>query len=1174
MKPIKLEFSGLNSYIEKTTIDFEILMNHGIFGIFGDTGSGKSTILDAISLALYGEIPRNTQDYININCDKAIISYEFEIKNKYKKKRYRVSRTIVRSEMGTKTFKAKLSELKNNNIEEVLSEDVDNVNKKIINIIGLTFNDFTKAILLPQGRFNEFIKSTDSSKRDTLERVFDLGKYGEILNYKIIKREEIKFKLKQDLETELRKYEGVTHEAYANELREIESLKYYLKRKNMEFEIAQKKYKESEEIYENQNNLNKYEVIKKELELKSNDINIKRKQLENFTSAQQINPYINIVQSLKKKINENADKMNSLDKKLDILNQELVISKQKYEKSYKIKSENIPELSTEKIKIQRARELEKEIDIVDKELRQLKEVRDELNYKKHDLEKIKLEAESNKDIITNSLKELEGKIDKLKISAKLKRQIFKAYNYEKEYEIIFEDRNSKADKYKFIINKLDEYNLSLKYLQKDKCTIGDKLKDITIHYDSLLKKCPGKMNDVFIKNDNLMELKLKLNLEKEKEIKIDNLQTNLNKTIEQKHKFDREVNTLNDKLEQLEKEINYVEADISKLKYLNLAEELKIDLKENMPCPVCGSRNHEYITTIDNNKIAFNQKKLEQLYQEKNYIKNKLEDTKSKYIEQVCLEQIDLKEIKKIKSTREEIKSNDILKKIDEENRKVEVLKNSIQAWQKDKEDTEEKLMKLKDTKNSIEKDEIKITQNIIFYKQYANEIKSELDTLDEDLKNVKDNYIGLKSILKVSDLCSKIQEIKNNERILEELSEEYIKIKDNKANIENIIQKHNNSLYEINVELVKTVESHAEKKKSRDEKYKEVISITRGEDTLVLISNIDEEINRITYQEEKNKKILEEQKIEYERISSLKSNLEGVLYIEKEEYETQQNQLNQLLKDNKFESIYEVKRSVLDLDYIRTIQDEIMHYDDEMNTAQLKCKELKEKLCGRRIDKENFKSLKNNINIINEELIKIKEKISKKNNILVNLEKSLDIVDEINKDLDKINKDIKLLEELKDVVKDKQFVEYMSISRLMDICENASNRLAFITNGRYNLEFDKKLNFIVRDNFNNRAIRTIDTLSGGELFLTSLALAIGFSSQIQLKGNSILEVLFLDEGFGTLDDKTLKQTIKSLEEIYSKNLSIGIISHIKDLKVYIPAKIIVTSPTEKEGSKIKLEYN
>ena len=499
MRPIKLEFSGLNSYIEKTTIDFEKLMNHGMFGIFGDTGSGKSTILDAISIALYGEIPRNTQDYINTNCDKATISYEFEIKNKYNKKRYKVRKTIVRSKIGTKTFEVKLSELKNNNIEEILSEDVDEVNKKIISIIGLTFNDFTKAILLPQGRFDEFIKSTDSSKRGTLERVFNLEKYGEILNYKIKKREDEKFKLKQNLETELRKYEGVTHEAYVNELRDIESLKYYQKRKNMEFEIAQKKYKESEEIYENQSDLNKYEAIKKELELKSDNINIKRKQLENFNSAQQINPYINRVQSLKKKINENSDKMNALEKRLNILNQELVISKNKYEKSYKIKSESIPELSTQKIKIQRARELEKEIDIVEKELRQLKEVRDELNYKKHDLEKTKTELESNKDVITNSLKELEVKIDKLQISTKLKRKIFKAYNYEKEYDIMLEERNSKADKYKFIINKLDEYNLNLKYIYKDKCAIEAKLKDTIIHYDSLLKKCPGKMNDVFIK---------------------------------------------------------------------------------------------------------------------------------------------------------------------------------------------------------------------------------------------------------------------------------------------------------------------------------------------------------------------------------------------------------------------------------------------------------------------------------------------------------------------------------------------------------------------------------------------------------------------------------------------------------------------------------------------------
>lgn len=79
MRPIRLELTGLNSYIDKQVIDFEKLIERGLFGIFGTTGSGKSTILDAITIAMYGNISRNTKEYINSVCDKAIISYEFEI---------------------------------------------------------------------------------------------------------------------------------------------------------------------------------------------------------------------------------------------------------------------------------------------------------------------------------------------------------------------------------------------------------------------------------------------------------------------------------------------------------------------------------------------------------------------------------------------------------------------------------------------------------------------------------------------------------------------------------------------------------------------------------------------------------------------------------------------------------------------------------------------------------------------------------------------------------------------------------------------------------------------------------------------------------------------------------------------------------------------------------------
>ena len=62
MKPIKLEVKGLNSFIDKQVVEFDKLTERGLFGIFGPTGSGKSTILDGITLALYGDIARKSSN--------------------------------------------------------------------------------------------------------------------------------------------------------------------------------------------------------------------------------------------------------------------------------------------------------------------------------------------------------------------------------------------------------------------------------------------------------------------------------------------------------------------------------------------------------------------------------------------------------------------------------------------------------------------------------------------------------------------------------------------------------------------------------------------------------------------------------------------------------------------------------------------------------------------------------------------------------------------------------------------------------------------------------------------------------------------------------------------------------------------------------------------------------
>ena len=173
MRPIKLKIKGLNSFIEEQTIDFDKLTDRGLFGIFGPTGSGKSTILDGITLSLYGDLARKSSNYINTNCDTLSVSFEFQITSA-NIKRYKVERSFKRDKKtkGIKTAGAKLLDIANG--ELILAEKVREVDKSCEEIIGLSLDDFTRTVVLPQGKFSEFLKLEGKQRREMLERLFNL----------------------------------------------------------------------------------------------------------------------------------------------------------------------------------------------------------------------------------------------------------------------------------------------------------------------------------------------------------------------------------------------------------------------------------------------------------------------------------------------------------------------------------------------------------------------------------------------------------------------------------------------------------------------------------------------------------------------------------------------------------------------------------------------------------------------------------------------------------------------------------------------------------------------------------------------------------------------------------------------------------------------------------------
>ena len=148
--------------------------------------------------------------------------------------------------------------------------------------------------------------------------------------------------------------------------------------------------------------------------------------------------------------------------------------------------------------------------------------------------------------------------------------------------------------------------------------------------------------------------------------------------------------------------------------------------------------------------------------------------------------------------------------------------------------------------------------------------------------------------------------------------------------------------------------------------------------------------------------------------------------------------------------------------------------------------------------------------------------------------------------------------------------MEFVAEEYLQTVAINASNRLLSLTDGRYFLRYDS--GFFVGDNFNGGNLRGVYTLSGGETFLVSLSLALALSAEICARSLRPIEFFFLDEGFGTLDERLIDTVMDSLERLKSENFSIGIISHVEELKHRIDRRLLVTKATERHGSQVRME--
>ena len=160
-------------------------------------------------------------------------------------------------------------------------------------------------------------------------------------------------------------------------------------------------------------------------------------------------------------------------------------------------------------------------------------------------------------------------------------------------------------------------------------------------------------------------------------------------------------------------------------------------------------------------------------------------------------------------------------------------------------------------------------------------------------------------------------------------------------------------------------------------------------------------------------------------------------------------------------------------------------------------------------------------------------------------------------------------------------FERYVLGAILDEVVYAANLRLQKMSRSRYSLERSdytgggrgkQGLDLAVMDAFTGQS-RPANTLSGGETFLASMALALGLADVIQSYAGGIhMDTMFIDEGFGTLDPDTLELAMETLVQLQSSGRLIGMISHVPELKTRIPAHLEVTRGDE--GSTAKFVIN
>lgn len=280
MIPVKLTIEGLYSYQDRQTIDFTNLTDAGLFGIFGAVGSGKSSILEAISYVLYGETERlnarekRTYNMMNLKSNRTYIEFEF----------YNHEDKLFMATLELKRNTKKFEEVRSPNrvfYEQKQNEWVPLEHLEAEKILGgLSYDNFKRTIIIPQGQFKEFLELKDTERTQMMKDIFQLHRFD--LQDKVSELRKENTSQTDQLEGQLKGYDSVSEEQIKQKETDLHEAKNSFNTTKKEYDLINENYQQLRHLKKDADDL----TTKKEelgvLSKKKEDIHLAQSKLDEY----------------------------------------------------------------------------------------------------------------------------------------------------------------------------------------------------------------------------------------------------------------------------------------------------------------------------------------------------------------------------------------------------------------------------------------------------------------------------------------------------------------------------------------------------------------------------------------------------------------------------------------------------------------------------------------------------------------------------------------------------------------------------------------------------------------------------------------------------------------------------------------------------------------------------